>query len=334
VGRRTRSGVCARPWPSLATWTVHLCVIVWAGRRRASRRVLARRRLPGRRCRSSAEIEATCAHLRTVAEISAIIVNDAVTHRKLAAFGNAGLIWRRGHSGGIKGITMATKEIDVSETAARERADQIKNGLDSIAEHIEQIPLLVIAAYQAGDWKTLGYKSWDGYVAEEFQTHLLKLDRAVRKNWTRRLSSAGLNQRQISAITNVSEMTTSRDARDTGGGTKGTDDPEDDTKKAVTKLRKDIERVRDDLRKRTGPIDRYLMVDLHHAMNMLAEITGDDRDSALSHIGGESNRADSRYPAAGRASTLRTRRLSDMNTAGTAILTTPSEMSSVGIRTR
>ena len=86
------------------------------------------------------------------------------------------------------------------------RADAIRQRIDNLAE----VPALIATAYQAEDWKTLGYESWEAYVSEEFGTSLLKLNTAMRKQWTRTLKDAGMSTREIAPVTNVSQATASR----------------------------------------------------------------------------------------------------------------------------
>ena len=104
--------------------------------------------------------------------------------------------------------------IETTEAKARERAEEIRQNLDSLTSYVLKIPDLVIAAYRAEDWRTLKYSSFGEYVTKEFDTHLIKLDAAVRKNWTKRFRTLGMSIDEVKAITNVSAMTVSRDARD------------------------------------------------------------------------------------------------------------------------
>ena len=99
---------------------------------------------------------------------------------------------------------------DDRSNAAQMRADAIRQRIDNLAE----VPALIATAYQAEDWKTLGYESWEAYVSEEFGTSLLKLNTAMRKQWTRTLKDAGMSTREIAPVTNVSQATASRDSRE------------------------------------------------------------------------------------------------------------------------
>ena len=99
--------------------------------------------------------------------------------------------------------------VDIS-SAARERADAIRGRIDDLAD----VPRLIATAYQAEDWRTLGYESWEDYVSEEFGTSLIKLNAAMRKQWTRTLKDAGMSTREIAPVTNVSQATVSRDSNE------------------------------------------------------------------------------------------------------------------------
>ena|SRR6266568_2275125 len=109
-------------------------------------------------------------------------------------------------------------------TAAKERADAIRSGIDATAAALQEVPRLVIEAYKADDWRTLGYESWQDYVSGEFGTSLLKLDKATRKTWTLSLKEAGMSTREIAPVTNVSQMQVSRDARETNVSAKTADE--------------------------------------------------------------------------------------------------------------
>lgn len=98
---------------------------------------------------------------------------------------------------------------------AKERAEDIRTRLDQAADALAEVPELVAQAHKAEDWRALDYGSWQDYVTAEFGTSLVKLDRATRRGWTRSLKDAGLSQREIAPVTNVSQMQVSRDERET-----------------------------------------------------------------------------------------------------------------------
>ena len=103
---------------------------------------------------------------------------------------------------------------------ATQRADDIRARLDATTEHIETIPVLVSEAWEDGDWQALGHPNWEAYVAVEFGTSLLKLDKAIRKLWVKELTSHGMSQREIAPVVNVSQMTVSRDLDETNDSPK------------------------------------------------------------------------------------------------------------------
>src|SRR5437016_318820 len=95
---------------------------------------------------------------------------------------------------------------------AQTRAENIRTRLDSLTANINEIPVLIQEAYQAGDWQALGYPDWPAYVHEEYGTHIIKLDKAVRRKWARDLKAVGMSTREIAPVTNVSKATAARDA--------------------------------------------------------------------------------------------------------------------------
>jgi hypothetical protein len=96
---------------------------------------------------------------------------------------------------------------DLAVTAARNRADAIRRGIDALAD----LPQLVIEAHQAEDWRTLGYGTWQDYIVGEYGTSLIRLDKAMRHAWARSLSDAGVSTREIAPVVNVSYKTVQRD---------------------------------------------------------------------------------------------------------------------------
>ena len=96
-------------------------------------------------------------------------------------------------------------------TAAKARAEAIRSGIDSIAAAFQEVPRLIIEAREAGDWRTLGYPSWQDYVTGEFGTSIIRLDRATRKGWAITLSQAGMSTREIAPVVNASFKTVARD---------------------------------------------------------------------------------------------------------------------------
>jgi hypothetical protein len=101
--------------------------------------------------------------------------------------------------------------VETTATAARERAEAIRSGIDAIADALQKIPPLIIAAREAEDWKTLGYDSWKDYVTGEFGTSFIKLTKGTRKEWTLALADAGLSTREIAPVVNVGKTQVQRD---------------------------------------------------------------------------------------------------------------------------
>lgn len=90
-------------------------------------------------------------------------------------------------------------------TEARNRADRIREGLAGLAPDI-------LAAWQAEDWKTLGYSSWSDYVVGEFGGPL-RLGRSERKQIVAQMSEAGMSTRAIGTTLGVTHPTVIEDLR-------------------------------------------------------------------------------------------------------------------------
>jgi hypothetical protein len=106
---------------------------------------------------------------------------------------------------------MTTKA--VAKRQAKARADDIRSRLDALAEHIETLPILVGEAWEQGDFEALGYATWEEYVKAEYGTHLLKLDRALRREWVKELTDRGMSTREIAPVVNASNATVHDDLR-------------------------------------------------------------------------------------------------------------------------
>jgi hypothetical protein len=153
-------------------------------------------------------------------------------------------------------------------TAAQERADAIRRGIDAIASALAEVPELVQQAYKADDWRTLGYQSWQDYVYEEFRTSLIKLDVATRKTWTHSLREAGLSTREIAPVTNVSQMQVSRDGRETNVSPKTADEK---LLAHIGQATKALERIRDEING-TNVHDRNAQDGIQHLTSLVKEI--------------------------------------------------------------
>lgn len=91
-----------------------------------------------------------------------------------------------------------------SPSAARARADRIRDGMEALAPDI-------LAAWNARDWDALGYGSWNEYVVGEFGGQL-RLGRAERQGAVRDLREAGMSTRAIGTALGVAPQTVINDS--------------------------------------------------------------------------------------------------------------------------
>src|SRR5215468_4478117 len=135
---------------------------------------------------------------------------------------------------------------------AQTRAENIRTRLESLTANFNEIPVLIEEAYRAKDWEALGYPDWPSYVHGQYDMHMIKLDKAVRRKWARDLKAVGLTTREIAPVTNVSKATAARDATasdeaaqasEPGGGVIDAEAISDtaDASKALDKLRMMVE---------------------------------------------------------------------------------------------
>lgn len=99
---------------------------------------------------------------------------------------------------------------------AKRRAQDINERLGRVTDDVETLPVLIVEAWNDHDWETLGYETWEGYVAEEFG-NLPRLTEVMRKHWTRQLkdeSEPSMPVRAIAAVTGAHYSTASRDLRE------------------------------------------------------------------------------------------------------------------------
>ncbi|MGH3599122.1 MAG: hypothetical protein ACRDQH_02400 [Pseudonocardiaceae bacterium] len=87
--------------------------------------------------------------------------------------------------------------------AARRRAEQIRT-------HVEDVKGLIVEAYQARDWETLGYANWADYCTDEFGG-TIAIPREERGDVVFTLRHAGLSTRAIGAAIGVAHDTVRRD---------------------------------------------------------------------------------------------------------------------------
>jgi len=145
---------------------------------------------------------------------------------------------------------------------AQTRAENIRTRLESLTANFNEIPVLIEEAYRAKDWEALGYPDWPSYVHSQYDTHIIELDKAVRRKWARDLKAVGLTTREIAPVTNVSKATAARDAASSeaaqasqdGNGVIDAEVISDtaDASKALDKLRMMVERTQTGIGYLTG----------------------------------------------------------------------------------
>lgn len=100
---------------------------------------------------------------------------------------------------------------DASPGEARERADLIRRTGVEIEGRLAEFERLVIEAFEARDWRALGYTSWETYVTSEFTDALPRLSTGARQHLVAALHGARMSQHAIAAATGVNQSTVSRD---------------------------------------------------------------------------------------------------------------------------
>lgn len=99
-------------------------------------------------------------------------------------------------------------EIERPDTVgAHRRAETIRDGMRGYATAMEAIA----EAFEARDWMTLGYKSWDEYCEKEFSEKRLKLNREQREQAVLAFRGAGMSTRAIAAALGVDDKTVRND---------------------------------------------------------------------------------------------------------------------------
>lgn len=100
-----------------------------------------------------------------------------------------------------------TKEL-VPQEQARARAERIRAGIRTFVATLNDIA----DAYRECDWETLGYDSWDQYVAQEFSEARLRLSTEDRRKAVETLRlTGGMSTRAIGSALGISEATVRRD---------------------------------------------------------------------------------------------------------------------------
>lgn len=97
-------------------------------------------------------------------------------------------------------------------TTAQDRARLIREGLAAVWD-------LLTAAYDAEDWKTLGYPSWEAYCNTEFRGQIPRLGKGERGGVVQGLAAHGMPIKAIAAATGLARNTVRADLRpaDEGG---------------------------------------------------------------------------------------------------------------------
>lgn len=97
---------------------------------------------------------------------------------------------------------------EVAKNEAASRAERIRLGIRAFVQTLNDIA----DAYKERDWLTLGYESWDAYVAGEFSEVRLKLSTSDRQRAVEHLREAAqMSTRAIGAALGISEATVRRD---------------------------------------------------------------------------------------------------------------------------
>ncbi|MFI6759388.1 hypothetical protein ACIBF5_09630 [Micromonospora sp. NPDC050417] len=86
---------------------------------------------------------------------------------------------------------------------ARDRAARIRQGIRDYLETVAEIAL----AWERRDWETLGYATWDAYVAVEFGADRLRLPAEHRQRAVAGLRLAQMSQRAIAAALDIPQST-------------------------------------------------------------------------------------------------------------------------------
>lgn len=97
---------------------------------------------------------------------------------------------------------------------ARDRADRIRSGMDTVANLTDDIT----AAYRNRDHLQLGYDSWAAYVEAEFiEVSRMRLPREKRRELVSTLEDeADMSTRAIAAVTGTSDFTVRKDLESSG----------------------------------------------------------------------------------------------------------------------
>jgi hypothetical protein len=98
---------------------------------------------------------------------------------------------------------------------AQDRADRIRAGFSKVADWWRD----VIKAYGARDWESLGYTSWDAYLAGEYGEHQIRIDPRDRQDVVTAMAATGMSTRAIAPALGVGKSTVDRDLAGVPSGT-------------------------------------------------------------------------------------------------------------------
>jgi hypothetical protein len=98
---------------------------------------------------------------------------------------------------------------------AQDRADRIRAGFSQVADWWRD----VIKAYGARDWESLGYTSWDAYLAGEYGEHQIRIDPRDRQDVVTAMAATGMSTRAIAPALGVGKSTVDRDLAGVPSGT-------------------------------------------------------------------------------------------------------------------
>lgn len=104
-------------------------------------------------------------------------------------------------------MTALTPEVKARQKTARARAYRIREGIRNYIHTLGDVR----AAWDEGDWKTLGYASWEAYLAQEFSADMVRLPAEQRQKAIDELRLSDMPNRAIAAALNVNEKTVRRD---------------------------------------------------------------------------------------------------------------------------
>lgn len=92
------------------------------------------------------------------------------------------------------------------------RAERIRAGILSLTD----LQADIAAAYQAQDWTTLGYNTWEDYITGEYGGQMPRLDKASRRELVVNLRGEGLSTRALAVATGQSQANVRNDLTDAG----------------------------------------------------------------------------------------------------------------------